>query len=77
MRRHMCAKLEKRTWAKPKRRMSISLRTILLSLQIAIRMLYSNTIDYIVRKQVALIVNSHAAKLMLLYEISVTKRKKS
>ena len=46
MRRHMCAKLEKRIWAKPKRRMSISLRTILLSLQIAIRMLYSNTIDY-------------------------------
>ncbi len=74
MRRHMCAKLEKRTWAKPKRRMSISLRTILLSLQIAIRMLYSNTIDYIVSKQVALIVNSHGANLMLLYEISVTKR---
>ena len=70
----MCAKLEKRTWAKPKRRMSISLRTILLSLQIVIRMLYSNTIDYIVHKQVALIVNSHVAKLMLLYEISVTKR---
>ena len=46
MRRHMCAKLEKRTWAKPKRRMSISLRTNLLSWQIAIRMLYSNTIDY-------------------------------
>ena len=74
MRRLMCAKLEKRTWAKPKRRMSISLRTILLSWQIAIRMLYSNTIDYIERKQVALIVNSHSAKLMLLYEISVTKR---
>lgn len=77
MRRQMCAKLKKGIWAKPKRRMSISLRTILLSLQIAIRMLYSNTIDYIVSKQVALIVNSHAAKLMLLYEISVTKRKKS
>ena len=46
MRRHMCAKLEKRTRAKPKRRMSISLRTNLLSWQIAIRMLYSNTIDY-------------------------------
>ena len=46
MRRHMCAKLEKRTWAKPKRRMSISLRTNLLSWLIAIRMLYNNTKDY-------------------------------
>ena len=32
MRRHMCAKLEKRTWAKPKRRMSISLKDNLAEL---------------------------------------------
>lgn len=71
-------KVKKRTWAKPKRRMSISLKDN--HAKLADR--YPHALQkhhrlHNERKQVALIIDSHGAKLMLLYEISVTKRKKS